>query len=117
MQEQVNRNSHNSSKPPSNDGLQKRNYPKPEPSGEKKGGQKGHHGHGRKLKTAQKVNEIVKSVPSVCEDCGVLLLGEDPQPERHQVSELPKTKAIIVEYQRHTWIAWFAVNQTGPNGP
>jgi len=69
------------------------------------------------LKTAQKVNEIVKSVPTVCEDCGVLLLGEDPQPERHQVSELPKTKAIIVEYQRHTWIAWFAVNQTGPNGP
>src|SRR5450759_3911208 len=52
LREQVNQNSHNSSKPPSSDGPQKRNYPKPEPSGEKKGGRKGHHGHGRKLKAA-----------------------------------------------------------------
>jgi transposase len=102
LREQVNQNSHNSSKPPSSDGPQKRNYPKPELSGEKKGGRKGHHGHGRKLKAAQEVSEIVKSVPSVCEDCGALLLGEDPQPERHQVSELPKIMPKIVEYQRHT---------------
>jgi transposase len=46
LREQVNRNSHNSSKPPSSDGLQKRNYPKPEPSGEKKGGAKGIPGMG-----------------------------------------------------------------------
>ena len=31
-----------------------------------------------------------------------MLLGEDSQPERHQVSEVPKIKPIIVEYQRHT---------------
>jgi hypothetical protein len=100
--EQVNKNSHNSSKPPSSDGPQQRNYPKPEPSGEKKGARKGHHGHGRKLKAAQEVNEIVKSVPTVCEECGALLLGEDLQPERHQVSEVPKIKATLVEYQRHS---------------
>ena len=102
LREQVNKNSHNSSQPPSSDGPQKRNYPKPEASGEKKGGRKGHHGHGRKLKAAEEVSKIVKSLPTVCADCGALMLGEDPQPERHQVSELPKTKAIIVEYQRHT---------------
>jgi hypothetical protein len=102
LREQVNQNSHNSSKPPSSDGPQKRNYPKPEPSGEKKGGRKGHHGHGRKLKAVEEVSQIVKSLPTVCVDCGALLLGEDPQPERHQVSELPKSKALIVEYQRHT---------------
>lgn len=102
LRERVNKNSQNSSKPPSSDLPQKRSYPKPEPSGEKKGGQKGHHGHGRKLKGPEEVNRIVKSLPTVCKDCGMLLLGEDSQPERHQVSELPKIVSEIVEYQRHT---------------
>jgi len=102
LREQVNKNSQNSSKPPSSDPPQKRSYPKPELSGEKKGGRKGHHGHGRKLKAAEEVSKIVKSLPTVCKDCGTLLLGEDSQPERHQVSEVPKIKPIIVEYQRHT---------------
>jgi len=103
LQERVNKNSQNSSKPPSSDPPQKRNYPKPELSGEKKGGRKGHHGDERKLKAAEEVSKIVKSLPTVCKDCGTLLLGEDPQPERHQVSELPKIKPVIVDLrQRHT---------------
>ncbi len=102
LHERFNKNSGNSSKPPSSDSPQKRSYPKPEPSGEKKGGRIGHHGHGRKLKGAGEVSKIVKCLPTVCKDCGALLLGEDPQPERHQVSELPKIAPIIVEYQRHT---------------
>ena len=102
LQERLNKNSQNSSKPPSSDPPQKRSYPKPELSGEKKGGRKGHHGHGRKLKAAEEVSKIVKSLPTVCKDCGTLLLGEDSQPERHQVSEVPKIKPVIVEYQRHT---------------
>src|SRR5665811_2279774 len=59
LREQVNKNSQNSSKPPSSDPPQKRSYPKPEPSGEKKGGRKGHPGHGRKLKGAGEVSQIV----------------------------------------------------------
>jgi len=102
LRERVNKNSQNSSKPPSSDPPQKPRYPKPEPSGEKPGGQKGHHGHGRKLKGPEDVSRIVKSLPTVCKECGTLLLGEDSQPERHQVSELPKIKPEIVEYQRHT---------------
>lgn len=102
LRERVNKNSHNSSKPPSSDPPQTPRYPQPEPSGEKKGGQKGHHGHGRKLKGPQEVSKFVKSLPTVCKDCGALLLGEDPQPERHQVSEVPKIVPEIVEYQRHT---------------
>ncbi len=102
LHERVNKNSRNSSQPPSSDPPQKRSYPKPELSGEKKGGRKGHHGHGRKLKAAEEVSKIVKSLPTICKDCGTLLLGEDPQPERHQVSEAPEIKPVIVEYQRHT---------------
>jgi hypothetical protein len=40
----VNKNSQNSSKPPSSDPPQKEKYPKPEPTGEKPGGRNGHHG-------------------------------------------------------------------------
>jgi transposase len=73
LQERVNKNSQNSSKPPSSDLPHKEKYPKPEPTGEKPGGRKGHHGHGRKLKEAGEVSKIVKSLPTVCKDCGALL--------------------------------------------
>jgi IS1 family transposase len=31
-----------------------------------------------------------------------LLLGEDPQPQRHQVTELPRIEPHVTEYRRHT---------------
>ena len=102
LKERMDKNSQNSSKPPSSDPPQKPKYPKAELSGEKKGGRNGHHGHGRKLKPPDQISRIVKSVPSICKDCGAALKGEDAQPERHQVSELPKIVPEIVEYQRHT---------------
>lgn len=102
LREQVNRNSQNSSKPPSSDGPGVPPRPKGEPSGRKAGGQKGHHGHGRKLKPPEQVQRIVVCKPDSCQQCGALLLGEDPQPQRHQVSELPKPEPVVTEYQRHT---------------
>ncbi len=62
LRERVNKNSQNSSKPPSSDPPQKRTYPKPEPSGRKKGAQPGHSGKGRKLKPAEQVSRVV--IPS-----------------------------------------------------
>lgn len=100
--ERVNKNSQNSSKPPSSDPPKRRVYPKPEPSEQKKGGQRKHPGNGRKLISVKQVGRVVKCVPTVCKDCGALLLGEDAKPERHQVCELPKIEPEIVEYQRHT---------------
>jgi hypothetical protein len=38
-----------------------------------------------------------ENLPTVCKECSTLLLGDDPQPERHQVSKLPKIKPEIVE--------------------
>jgi transposase len=102
LRERVNKNSQNSSKPPSTDAPQKRSYPKPEPSGRKKGGQPGHAGKGRKLKPIEKVSRVVISKPVACVACGALLMGEDPQPVRHQVSELPRIEPEVIEYQRHT---------------
>ena len=102
LREQVNKNSQNSSKPPSSDIFHSRKYPKKEASGQKQGGQPGHKGKGRKLKPWSEVGRIVISKPTACAECGALLLGEDAHPERHQVSELPRIVPEIVEYQRHT---------------
>ncbi len=41
------------------------------------------------------------SRPISCEACGTLLLGEDPEPRRHQVTELPRIEPEVVEYQLH----------------
>lgn len=99
LAERVNKNSQNSSKPPSSDTFSKSNkYPKKEASGQKKGGQAGHKGKGRKLKPLDQVNKVVVLKPTACTECGSLLLGEDAHPQRHQVSELPRIVPGIVEH-------------------
>lgn len=68
LREQLNKNSKNSSKPPSSDGFKK---PAPKslrkPSGKKAGGQKGHQG--TYLSVLSEPDEIVKHMPSACEGC------------------------------------------------
>ena len=68
LKEQLNKNSKNSSKPPSSDGF-KRPAPKSlrKPSGKKVGGQKGHQG--TFLSVLSDPDEIVKHMPSACEGC------------------------------------------------
>ena len=102
LEEQVGKNSRNSSKPPSSDAPHQKKPP-PQAKGERKrGGQPGHQGHGRKLRPADEVTHFVVSKPTSCQQCGTLLLGEDRQPQRHQVCELPPIEPEIVEYQLHT---------------
>ena len=45
------------------------------------------------------VDEVIVYKPISCEQCGALLLGEDPAPYRHQVTELPIIKPTVTEYQ------------------
>lgn len=103
LKERLGRNSNNSSQPPSTDApTQQRKYPRRESSGRKRGAQRGHLGAGRQLRPLAEVDHIVTLRPAICGDCGSLLRGDDPQPARHQVSEIPPIKAVITEYQRHT---------------
>ena len=102
LEEQVGKNSRNSSKPPSSDPPHLK-PPPPKKQGERKqGGQPGHRGHGRELRPADEVTRFVVSKPTSCQQCGTLLLGADPQPQRHQVCELPPIEPEIIEYQVHT---------------
>lgn len=102
LREQVGRNSQNSSQPPSSDGPKAPTRPKRTPSGRKAGGQKGHEGHGRKLLPPERVTRMVKLKPAKCSGCGALLLGEDANPVRHQVTEVPRVEPEVTEYQQHT---------------
>jgi len=105
LRSQLNRNSSNSSSPPSVDPP---GAPKPvikTPTGRKPGGQPGHPGHHRHRFPPERVNKIVPYVPATCTDCQAPLPSEaapgDPEPTWHQVAELPELAANITEYQGH----------------
>lgn len=102
LEERLRQTSRNSSKPPSSDPPSAPARPKSPPSGRTAGGQLGHPGHGRSLKCSTEVDHWVVAKPIRCQTCGALLLGEDPQPMRHQVIELPRCTPEVTEYQRHT---------------
>jgi len=102
LREQSHKNSQNSSNPPSTDPPQLRAYPPRAASGRKKGGQPGHAGRGRTRTPLAQVSRLVVRKPTACGCCGALLLGEDPPPQRHQVCELPRVVAEVIEYQVHT---------------
>jgi transposase len=104
LRERLGQNSQNSSKPPSSDPPSAPRFQRREPTGRKTGGQTGHKGHGRKMVLLQEVDRVVELRPASCEGCGSLLLGEDPAPARRQVSELPRMKAEVTEYRRHTLV-------------
>jgi transposase len=98
LQERLNQNSTNSSRPPSTDRhAVKRRPPRPI-SGRKPGGQPGHERRQRPLLPPDHT-EILK--PTRCRRCGHALEGEDSQPLRHQVLELPQVRPEVTEYQLH----------------
>ena len=67
----------------------------------KRGGQPGHPKHERALVPVEQCDEVVPLKPTECRGCGATLRGDDPEPLRHQVWELPQPQPVITEYQRH----------------
>ena len=102
LEERLNQNSQNSSKPPSSDGPERPVRPREAGSARRRGGQPGHEGYTRLLKASEEVDAIVDARPTSCGGCGALLLGDDPTPERRQVTEVPRVEAEITEYRRHS---------------
>ena len=101
LTERVNRNSGNSSKPPSSDPPWRQRPGKP-PSGKKRGGQRGHPGHCRRLAPTSAVDHVVVCTPQTCGHCGVHFPETSQRRckvRRFQVVELPPIRPEITEYQ------------------
>jgi transposase len=101
LSERQNRHSGNSSKPPSSDPPWRQRPPKP-PSARKRGGQKGHPGHCRRLAPASAVDDVVVCTPDTCEHCGVHFpesTSRQRKFRRFQVVELPPIQPELTEYQ------------------
>ena len=101
LKEALARSSRNSSRPPSSDGPQAKTRSNKRPSGRKAGGQPGHKKHERALVPLEKVDQVIECIPNHCEECLGPLQGEDPEPHRHQVAELPPVEPLITEYRQH----------------
>lgn len=98
LEQKLNKNSENSSKPPSSDG-----YKKPAPknlrhkSGKKLGGQVGHAG--KTLEMVEKADHKIEHWPTACSCCGERLKKADAiGHERRQVQDLPPIKLEVTEH-------------------
>ena len=96
LTEKLNKNSRNSSKPPSSDGLKK---PAPKslrkPSGRKAGGQKGHKG--TNFCVTSKPDRVIPHMPSTCEACphyAQCKAKARTSEERHVVDMVIKTEVV-----------------------
>lgn len=94
----------NSSLPPSTQHPHAKPALRKPKSKKKRGGQPGHAKHARPLIPTQECADMLPMKPAKCRRCHARLSGEDPQPLRHQVWELPEIKPIVTEYQQHRLI-------------
>ena len=103
LEEQVAKNSSNSSKPPSSDGLSKKPlHPMTmslrKKSGKKVGGQPGHCG--APLDQVAEPDQVVVHRPACCPDCQANLADILPgSVSRRQVFEMPEPKLVVTEHQ------------------
>src|SRR3954447_13329198 len=101
LEERVNKNSTNSSRPPSSDPPSVKRRPPTPASGKKRGGQPGHRHHPRALVPPEQLRQVIECKPQECRRCGHELLGDDPEPIRHQVAEVPPVRPVVDEYRLH----------------
>jgi len=104
LRERIGRNSRNSSKPPSSDGLGFKPPARRKPSGRKRGGQEGHPGSGPELLPIERCDQIEEHHPEHCRRCGTHLEGDDPERLRHQVIEIPPITPLVIEHRLHRLI-------------
>jgi transposase len=102
LETQLGLNPQNSSLPPSS---QHPHAKPPRKKGQgkrkKRGGQPGHPKHRRELLPSENCDAVVPLKPTTCRRCAAKLTGNDPEPLRHQVWELPEIKPLVTEYQQH----------------
>ncbi len=105
LERRLNRNSRNSSLPPSQDPPSAPPRPRRSGSDRQRGGQPGHEGKNRPLLPLERVDEVIEHWPQRCRACAHVL-GEEERvdataPQRHQVSELPPIAVTVTEHRLH----------------
>lgn len=102
LEEKLNKNSKNSSIPPSKNGfgvkVDKEGKAKKKPLKLTVKRAKAE----RKLYAVEECEIVHEEKPSNCSKCGYELKGEDPHPHRHQIVELPVLKPEVTEYRLHS---------------
>ena len=97
LENSLNKNSRNSSKPPSTDEFIKPKSQRKK-SGKKSGGQKGHKGHTLKMTATPDI--IVTHEVTSCQGCGQSLEDVLPQRlEKRQEYDIPPLEVIVTEHQ------------------
>ena len=99
LRDQLAKNSQNSGKPPSSDGLKKpRTRSLRKESGRRSGGQKGHQGH--TLKMVEQPDQIQVYEASTCSHCATDLQSVEPCGyEKRQVFDVPPVRIEVTEHQ------------------
>src|SRR5271166_7049485 len=99
LEARLSKDSHNSSKPPSSDGLARKTKSLRRRSGKKPGGQIGHQGE--TLRLVATPDAVVEHRPAICTACGTALVegAMVVVRERRQVQELPLVRLVVTEHQ------------------
>ena len=105
LEEKLNKNSRNSSKPPSADGFGKpakgKGKAKKQTRKDAQTDSSKSPRQVRKLYPIEACKEVHEVIPEVCGSCGGGLSGCDSQAHRHQVIELPPITPMVMEYRLH----------------
>ncbi len=102
LRERLDKDSHNSHKPPSSDGLAKKPVSLRPQTGRKPGGQKGHEGS--TLTLSDTPDTVVMHTPLACSSCGTSLDPASAQEtgQRRQVMDLPPLHLVVTEHRTAT---------------
>ena len=98
--ELVQQDSRTSSRPPSSDPPQPQRL-RCQPSGRRPGGPPGHPGQTRTWVPVEDVDVVIPLKPDACARCQQPLLGNDVNPQCHQVIEIPSIRPVVTDYQAH----------------
>jgi transposase len=97
LEERINKDSHNSNKPPSSDGLARKFSKKRQPSGKKPGGQIGHEGS--TLAMVKHPHHVKVHEVRSCHSCGMSL--QHVRSRRYEPRQVFDVPPIVVEVTEH----------------